>query len=134
VSLITSFKRPEFKRTIPPRLEELPAVREELRDWLTELEVPRPVSEDIVLAAWEVCANAIGHPAEPPATELAIEARALPRGIRVAVCNAGTWTGTRLSRHRGIGARLVEGLVDRLAIRRGMGKTEVVLFRCTRGA
>lgn len=122
-----------FTHSVPPHLEELPAMRTDLRAWLSGLEVPRPAADDIVLAAWEVCTNAIEHPAKPPPQVVAIEARALPRGIRVSVCDAGTWTSTRLSRrNRGIGPRLVEGLVDRLAIRRGLGATEVVLFRCTR--
>jgi anti-sigma regulatory factor (Ser/Thr protein kinase) len=132
MSQTTSFRRPEFKRSVPPRLEELAAVRAELRHWLGELEVPPPVADDIVLAAWEVCANAIEHPGKPPPANLTLEARALPRGIRVAVCNAGTWTSKRSPRQSGLGPQLVEGLVDRLAIRRGLGKTEVVLFRCTR--
>ena len=34
--------------------------------------------------------------------------------------------------NRGLGLRIVEGLVDRLAIRRGLGETEIVLFRGTR--
>jgi anti-sigma regulatory factor (Ser/Thr protein kinase) len=123
---------PTFKRSVPPRLEALPSMRVELREWLTALDVPRPVANDIVLAAWEVCANAIEHPVQTSAQEVAVEAKALPRGIRVAVRDAGRWTGMRLARaNRGLGLRIVEGLVDRLAIRRGLGDTEVVLFRCT---
>jgi anti-sigma regulatory factor (Ser/Thr protein kinase) len=136
MSTPAAFTRPPpqtFRRSLPPRLEELPAVRAELRDWLSGLGVPRPVADDIVLATWEVWTNAIEHPGEPPARDVAVEARALPRGIRVAVCNAGTWTSAMSARaNRRLGPRLVEGLVDRLAIRRGLGATEVVLFRCTR--
>lgn len=122
-----------FRRSVPPRLDALPTMRRELHAWLTGLDVPRPVANDIVLAAWEVCANAIEHPVQPSARTVAVEAEAVPRGIRVAVRDAGRWTGTRLARgNRGVGLRIVEGLVDRLAIRRGLGETEVVLFRCTR--
>jgi anti-sigma regulatory factor (Ser/Thr protein kinase) len=125
-----------FKHSLAPRLEELHSFRAGLRDWLDEVAVPRAEAEDIVLAAWEVCTNAIEHPTPAPRHAVAVEATALPRGIRVAVRNGGTWSSTWLSRRaRGcFGLRMVEGLVDRLAIRRGLGETEVVLFRCTRHA
>ena len=124
-----------FRRTMQPRLQELPGVRADLRGWLSELEVPRRVADDIVLAAWELCANAIEHPGPAENQDVTLEGRAVRRGIRVAVRNSGAWTGAALSRaHRGLGLRLVEGLVDRLAIRRGAGETEIVLFRCTRHA
>ena len=46
------------------------------------------------------------------------------------VRDPGAWTGKAFSRpNRGLGLRIVEGLVDRLAIRRGFGETEIVLFR-----
>jgi anti-sigma regulatory factor (Ser/Thr protein kinase) len=125
-----------FRRSVAPRLEELPSLRAGLREWLDELAVPRPESDDIVLAAWEVCTNAIEHPAVAPPHAVAVEAKALPQGIRVAVRNAGTCSSAKLSRRAQgcLGLRMVEGLVDRLAIRRGLGDTEVVLFRCTRRA
>jgi anti-sigma regulatory factor (Ser/Thr protein kinase) len=127
-------KRPEFSCSMPPRVEELPAVRADLRAWLSDLDVPEPAAEDIVLAAWEVCANAIEHPVTPD-QDVAVEAKALPRGIRIVVCDAGTWKSRRLLRpNRGLGLRLIEGLVDRMSIKRGLGQTEVVLFRCTRHA
>jgi anti-sigma regulatory factor (Ser/Thr protein kinase) len=120
-----------FSRSLAPRLDELPRVRRDLRNWLKQLEVPCPAAEDIVLAAWELCANAIEHPGHETA-EVTVEGRALPRGIRLAVRDPGTWTGAAFSRpNRGLGLRIVEGLVDRLAIRRGFGDTEIVLFRGT---
>jgi anti-sigma regulatory factor (Ser/Thr protein kinase) len=120
-----------FSRTVPPRLEALPDFRAELRNWLGETDVPKQVAEDIVLAAWEVCANAVEHPAGEVPSTVAVEAQCSPRGVRVAVRDGGTWTGKRRSRPCGYGLRLVEGLVDRMAIRRGFGGTEVVLFRGT---
>jgi anti-sigma regulatory factor (Ser/Thr protein kinase) len=121
-----------FKSSLAPRLDELPRVRTDLRGWLKQLDVPRGAAEDIVLAAWELCANAIEHPANQSA-DVTVEGRAVPRGIRVAVRDPGTWTGAAFSRpNRGLGLRIVEGLVDRLAIRRGFGETEIVLFRGTR--
>jgi anti-sigma regulatory factor (Ser/Thr protein kinase) len=123
-----------FKRSLPPRLEELPRVRTDLRGWLKQLDVPKCAAEDIVLAAWELCANAIEHPARDTA-DVTLEGKAVPRGIRVAVRDPGTWTGAAFSRpNRGLGLRIVEGLVDRLAIRRGLGATEIVMFRGTRHA
>ena len=128
----TEEERDTFRRSVPPRLDELPRVRCELRGWLRGLDVPATVADDIVLAAWELCANAIEHP--PQSTmPVTVEGQVLPRGIRVAVRDPGSWTGRAFSRpNRGLGLRLVEGLVDRLAIRRGFGETEIVLFRSTR--
>ena len=121
-----------FDRSIAPHLDQLPVVRSELRCWLGGLHVPSNVAEDIVLAAWELCANAIEHPGQTE-RNVTLEGRALPRGIRVSVRDPGTWTGKAFSRpNRGLGLRIVEGLVDRLAIRRGFGETEIVLFRSTR--
>jgi anti-sigma regulatory factor (Ser/Thr protein kinase) len=121
-----------FRRSVSPSLDELPGVRSDLRGWLHGLDIPRPVADDIVLAAWELCANAIEHPGQATA-DVTVEGRAVPRGIRVAVRDPGPWTGVALTRaHRGLGLRIVEGLVDRLTIRRGFGETEIVLFRSTR--
>ena len=109
-------------------------MRTDLRAWLRQLDVPSPAADDIVLAAWELCANAIEHPARQKA-DVTLEGRASPHGIRVAVRDAGPWTGAALSRpNRGQGLRIVEGLVDRLAVRRGFGETEIVMFRRTRHA
>jgi anti-sigma regulatory factor (Ser/Thr protein kinase) len=121
-----------FRSSLAPRLDELPRVRRDLRRWLSRLEVPRGAADDIVLAAWELCANAIEHPAEPQA-DVTIVGEARPRGIRVAVRDPGMCSGEAFSRpNRGLGPRIVEGVVDRLAIRRGFGATEIVLFRGTR--
>src|SRR5687768_14339558 len=100
---------PTFTRSVPPRLDALPSMRRDLRAWLSGLEVPRAAANDIVLAAWEVCANAIEHPEQPSAPTVALEATAQPRGIRLAVSDAGHWTGMRLPRpNRGLGLRMVE--------------------------
>jgi anti-sigma regulatory factor (Ser/Thr protein kinase) len=120
-----------FTRALPPRLEALPPLRSALREWLRQLGVPQRAADDIVLATWEVCANAIEHPVRDTPHDVELEAKALPRGIRVAVRDAGRWTGRVVRANRGMGLRLVEGLVDRLSIRRGLGETEVVLFRRT---
>jgi len=120
-----------FRRSLARRLDELPRVRRDLRSWLKQLEVPRGAADDIVLAAWELCANAIEHPGHKHA-DVTIVGEARPRGIRVAVRDPGT-SGASFSRaNRGLGLRIVEGVVDRLAIRRGLGETEIVLFRGTR--
>jgi anti-sigma regulatory factor (Ser/Thr protein kinase) len=119
-----------FRRSLAPRLDELPGVRSDLRSWLKELEVPSNAADDIVLAAWELCANAIEHPRHTSA-DVTILGEARPRGIRVAVRDAGTSRASFSRSNRGLGLRIVEGVVDRLAIRRGLGETEVVLFRGT---
>ena len=108
-------------------------MRTDLRRWLGRVGVPGGVAEDIVLAAWELCANAIEHPAQPDPSEVTLDAEAYTHGVRVTVHDAGVWNGHRLTRaKRGLGLRIVEGLVDRLAVRRGFEGTEVMLFRCTR--
>jgi anti-sigma regulatory factor (Ser/Thr protein kinase) len=122
-----------FSRSVPPRLDELPAVRADLRRWLGELEVQPQIAEDVVLAAWELCANAIEHPAQPLSRNVAVDAEASPSGIRLTVHDAGIWTGTKpMQANRGLGLRIVSGLVDRLAIERGFGGTQVILYRRTR--
>ena len=48
--------------TIPDRLDALDALRRALRCWLDRAGVERETAEDVVLATWEVCANAVEHP------------------------------------------------------------------------
>ena len=57
-----------FSYTMPDRLDALSELRTELRAWLAGTGVDRETAEDVVLAAWEVCANAVEHPVRPRGT------------------------------------------------------------------
>jgi hypothetical protein len=54
--------KPIFTYTLSEGLGALHDFRTELRAWLARVGTDRDEAEDLVLAAWEVCANAIEHP------------------------------------------------------------------------
>ena len=124
-----------FAYTIPDRLESLPELRSALRAWLADSDVEVQTAEDIVLAAWEVCANAIEHPIARSGADTTIVASRGPLGVRVVVEDAGSWRDVRSTRaDRGLGLRLARGMVDYMSVVRDRPGTEVILWRSTRSS
>ena len=123
-----------FSYTMPGRLQALSGLRTELRDWLAHSGVDLGTAEDVVLAAWEVCANAIEHPVNRRHHDVTLVASVLPTGVRIVVEDTGSWRANGVQRTgRGLGLRLAQALVDRMSIVRGRPGTEVVLWRSTGG-
>jgi anti-sigma regulatory factor (Ser/Thr protein kinase) len=106
-------------------------LRDQLRTWLADAEVARPVSEDLLLVATELCTNAIeatAH-AEPIEVRVSVDHSAL----RFSVANvAGTLPGGVVPdlrrgslQERGRGLAIVRSLVDTVALSTGDGRTVV---------
>ena len=123
-----------FSYTMPDHLQALSGMRTELRDWLAGTGVDRGTAEDVVLAAWEVCANAVEHPVSRRHHDVTLVASVLPAGVRVVVEDTGSWRDDSVPRPgRGLGLRLAQGMVDRMSIVRRRPGTDVVLWRSTGG-
>ncbi len=121
-----------FTASIPRRLEALPDLRRELRRWLSEAGVDGEAAQDVVVAAWEVCTNAVEHPVAPRRTDVELLARATPEGVRVAVRDSGSWRAPVSRSNRGFGLRLARRLMDSVTVVRGRLGTVVVMWRFTR--
>jgi anti-sigma regulatory factor (Ser/Thr protein kinase) len=120
-----------FTYTIPDRLDALRGLRAALRVWLAEAGVDDETAEDAVLAAWEVCANAVEHPVDPrQPPEVTFVASVGPTGLLMVVVDSGSWRDRDTPRAgRGLGLRLARAMVDRLSIHSHRPGTEVVLWR-----
>ena len=122
-----------FTYTMPDRLEALPGLRTELRAWLSRSGVDCDTTEDVVFAAWEVCANAVEHPVDPKHHDVTLVATVGSSGVCVVVEDSGSWRDGVPRPGRGLGLRLARAMVDRMSIVRQSPGTEVVLWRSTGG-
>jgi anti-sigma regulatory factor (Ser/Thr protein kinase) len=121
----------DLQLTFRPRLDALAEVRRELGSWLDTCGTPSTIVEELVLAADELCANAI-EAAEGGLVQLV--ARCDGSAVHLAVSNAGH-VPPDLSRldeepadgeeleDRGRGLRIVRAFTDSLAIVNVDGRT-----------
>ena len=121
----------ELQLTFRPRLDALAEVRRELAAWLEACGAAEAIVEELVLAADELCANAIeaadgGH--------IQVDARCDGSAVHLAVSNAGnaepdlSRTEDRpprdeLLQDRGRGLEIVRAFTDSLAIVNVDGRT-----------
>jgi anti-sigma regulatory factor (Ser/Thr protein kinase) len=117
-----------LQMSFQPRFDTLAAVRQELRSWLEDRPAPAGVVDELVLAAEELCTNAI-EAADGGLVEL--DARFDGSAVHLAVSNAGH-APEDLSRQahepglmldRGRGLAIVRALTDSLAIVNVDGRT-----------
>ncbi|HXF98503.1 MAG TPA: SpoIIE family protein phosphatase [Gaiellaceae bacterium] len=99
-----------FSLRLARDVRSLELARDALRVWLQGAGGQGQEAHDVVLAAWEACANALEHAAAP--AEPAIELRAeLEAGVvRVSIEDAGRWAPGKPRQHRGLGLRLMRSL------------------------
>ncbi len=122
-----------FSYAIGDRLDALLGMRVALRRWLSDAGLDAEAAEDVVLAAWEVCANAVEHAVEPQGGVTLVASRTR-LGVRIAVHDTGTWREHAVQRPgRGLGLRLARAVMDRVSIIRDRPGTEVVMWRFTGG-
>ncbi len=113
------------------RLEQLPQVRHDLRDWLLRADLAPTVVDDLVLAGSEVLANALEHAGHHSARTHAVLQSELHRAdaratVVMQVRDDGTWREGAPSEERGRGLAIVRALVDELDIRSDDGTTVVL--------
>ena len=62
-----------------------------MRAWLDGIALERSDAEDVVLATWEACVNAIEHAVDATDDVVTLSAELDAARIRVAVCDSGRW-------------------------------------------
>lgn len=118
-----------FSLELERSLDSLPELREELRDWLAEADVPDDDREEIVLACWEAAANAVEHPIDADG-DILVEARLHEDRILLCVADTGSWRRRDVPRTEGgLGLRLVKALMDRVNVISTLGGTRVFMSR-----
>ena len=104
----------ELRISSSPRSLEL--VRDALRTWLEGTPLSRADSEDVLLACWEVCANAIEHAVEPRDDTVRVSARIGDAAVEVAVEDSGRWGSPEERPDRGLGLRLMKSVMSSVDI------------------
>jgi GAF domain-containing protein/anti-sigma regulatory factor (Ser/Thr protein kinase) len=102
-------------------------VRDAIRTWLEGSELNRSDAEDLVLATWEVCANAIEHASDPHEDRIRLRAFVEGSSVRVFVEDTGRFVPVERRQDRGLGLQLAEKLASSLAITMGEAGTAVAL-------
>ena len=96
--------------------DSLHLVRDAIRTWLEGTELGRAEAEDLLLAAWEVCANAIEHASNASEETIRVRAALDHSRIRMVVEDSGRFVQVQPRPDRGLGLRLAEHLSSALDI------------------
>jgi anti-sigma regulatory factor (Ser/Thr protein kinase) len=110
-------------------LSSMDVVRDAMRVWLGGTMLDRREVEDVVLAAWEACANAIEHAVEPTSDLVFVTAEARDGEVRVVVSDTGEWAPATARDDRGLGLPLIESLVTSVDVARTGDGTRVTLVK-----
>jgi serine phosphatase RsbU (regulator of sigma subunit)/transcriptional regulator with GAF, ATPase, and Fis domain/anti-sigma regulatory factor (Ser/Thr protein kinase) len=111
---------------LPSTQESLVTMRVELQAWLERADIPDRDARDTILAAWEAGANAVEHAGSP---EWRITAELARDRIRLEVADDGHWKEPRRRQERGLGLRLIEGLMTDVRVERSPDGTTVAMER-----
>jgi serine phosphatase RsbU (regulator of sigma subunit)/anti-sigma regulatory factor (Ser/Thr protein kinase) len=119
---------------LPSDPHSLDLVRDALRVWLEEAPATETESHDIVLAAWEACANAVEHPQgmTDPAS-FAIRAELEDSTVLVTVSDPGSWLAEAERPDRGLGLQLIRSVMSSVEIDSGESGTRVRLEKLLAG-
>jgi len=115
---------------VASRERSLHLVRDAIRTWLEGTTLSRSDAEDLLLAAWEVCANAIEHAADPLDDVVRIRADVTDSRVRIVVDDTGRFVPIASRPHRGLGLQLTEHLASKLDITTSERGTRVALEKC----
>ena len=126
VRVLVAAPEPLYLR-LPSDLDSLDVVRDALRVWLDTAPVSRAETDEIVLATWEACANAVEHARNPVEDRIRLSAELHDHGVRISVEDTGAWAPETTRDTRGLGLRLIRGLMSSVEIETGEGGTRVVL-------
>ncbi len=116
--------------TLPADRAGLRRMRDALDNWLGELGAGADVRHDVLIAAWEACANAVEHAQGPASGTFDVRARHDEGVVRLEVADTGRWrVPGGPTEERGLGLPLMRGLMDRVDVVHASGGTVVVLER-----
>jgi anti-sigma regulatory factor (Ser/Thr protein kinase) len=114
--------------SLPARLANLGEVRRRLRQWLDTAAVVGPPAEEVVLAVGEATTNAVEHAGHGVAHEVTMGLTAQRAGsiVELLVSDDGKWRPPRNESHgRGHGFKVMEAVMDEVAIAAGVNGTSV---------
>jgi len=115
---------------LPADHEGLRRMRAALAEWLADLGADTDLRHDVLLAAWEACANAVEHAQGPASATFSLHASREGALVRVRIADTGSWRGqSGGAGERGLGLPLMRGLMDRVDIVHAGDGTVVVLER-----
>ncbi|MGH2634784.1 MAG: ATP-binding SpoIIE family protein phosphatase [Actinomycetota bacterium] len=112
---------------VPADADELVTLRRALRQWLSDLEVPNSLRDDVLTAAGEACANAVEHAYGPSGGWVHMLGVRDDHSIRVTVRDGGRWRDRRSGRGRGM--TLMRATMDTVEFDRSAAGTTVTLER-----
>jgi anti-sigma regulatory factor (Ser/Thr protein kinase)/GAF domain-containing protein len=112
---------------VASRERSLHLVRDAIRIWLEGTELPRADAEELLLAVWEVCANAIEHAEDPFEDAVRVRADLDDSRVRIVVDDTGRFVPVTVRPNRGLGLRLTEELASDVEITTSGTGTKVVL-------
>jgi anti-sigma regulatory factor (Ser/Thr protein kinase)/GAF domain-containing protein len=119
----------ELDLRVPNTTASLDVVRDALRAWLEGAPTDRAESEEIVLAAWEACANAVEHAQDPGTDVVRVVAALDDARVRIVVEDSGRWAPPSDTPDRGLGIHLMRSLMSSVEIDTGDGGTRVTIER-----
>jgi serine phosphatase RsbU (regulator of sigma subunit)/anti-sigma regulatory factor (Ser/Thr protein kinase) len=119
---------------VPSDVEALGLVRESLRVWLEGTSATPADAHDLVLAAWEACANAVEHAQEPAGEHVTVHADVTNGRVRIVVEDSGSWKPPAEQSDRGLGLRLMHALMSSVDIARDGAGTRITLEKELAGA
>jgi GAF domain-containing protein/anti-sigma regulatory factor (Ser/Thr protein kinase) len=119
----------DLELRLPADPTSLVVVRDELREWLALTPANEAETSDVVLAAWEACANAGAHAQAPSDSTFALEASSIGRSVLLRVRDSGRWRTEEERPDRGLGLVLMRSLMDRFQVVPGDRGTVVTMER-----
>lgn len=120
---------PSLCLRVPADAAQLASVRRRVRGWLLAAGTELDVTEEIVLATSEACANAMEHPRSPREPFVEVEASAAEGVVSLLVRDSGHWRPVVPTAERGRGLRIIEQLMDRVERSESDSGTELRLVR-----
>jgi len=119
---------------LPSDTSSLDLVRDAFRSWLTGTPLTRSDAQDVVLAVWEACANAVEHAVEPRDNTLRVQAELNDSYLRITVEDTGSWLPPTDRPDRGFGLRLMQAAMTSVEITPASTGTRVTLEKSLAGA
>ncbi|HET6623628.1 MAG TPA: SpoIIE family protein phosphatase [Gaiellaceae bacterium] len=118
---------------LPGRIGSLDVVRDALRAWLEGTPADRAESEQIVLAVWETCANAVEHGHADDGRELGVRATLVDGRVEVVVEDEGEWKEPAAVPDRGLGLKLIRSVASSVDVAVGATGTRVTIEKALAG-
>jgi signal transduction histidine kinase/FixJ family two-component response regulator len=121
-----------FFAVVPAQVDQIPALRHAVRDWLAPLDLDRDTTHDVLLTTCEALSNAIEHGSDPDlGPTVCVEGFADEHQIAITVSDTGAWTNdssaSRRDAVRGRGLTLINGLADTVHTTRTNRGTRVTM-------